>query len=146
MLMEARLQRMKEIPKDQILRAKLMQLKLKMEEYLNNPVYDGQMHFAHFLKTYVDTLYSKRVEFASDINETPVFLSKVINGHREPKEEFILKLMIHSEKVFDGFVEFKEHIWYQIYLHEKLCEAMSNRHKWQPLIEKDVKFTTSIFE
>jgi tRNA uridine 5-carboxymethylaminomethyl modification enzyme len=89
--MQARLERMKNVPKEQILRAKLLQLKMKMEDYLKNPVYDNQNHFAQFLEFYVDTIYSKRIDFAKDINVTPNFLSKIINSHREPKEEFILK-------------------------------------------------------
>jgi hypothetical protein len=140
-LMHARLERMKNIPKEQILRAKLLQLKLKMENYLKEPVYDEENHFAEFLKTYVDTIYSKRSEFARDINVTPVFLSKVINRHREPKEEFILKLMIHSEKVFQHVTEFHKKTWYQVYLHEKLCETMSSQDEWRPEIEKQIKLT-----
>ena len=38
-LMEARLMRMKKLSKYQIIRAKLLQLKLKMEEYLNNKLF-----------------------------------------------------------------------------------------------------------
>jgi hypothetical protein len=140
-LMKARLERMKNIPKEQILRAKLLQLKLKMENYLKEPVYDDENHFAEFLKTYVDTIYSKRSEFARDINVTPVFLSKVINRHREPKEEFILKLMIHSEKVFQHVAEFHKKTWYQVYLHEKLCDTMSSQDEWRPEIEKQIKLT-----
>ena len=37
-LMEARLRRMKMLSKDQITKAKLLQLKLKMEEFINHPV------------------------------------------------------------------------------------------------------------
>jgi len=140
-LMQARLERMKNISKEQILRAKLLQLKLKMEDYLKEPVYDNKNHFAEFLKTYVDTIYSKRSEFARDINVTPVFLSKVINRHREPKEEFILKLMIHSEKVFQHVAEFQKRTWYQVYLHEKLCDTMSSQDVWRPEIEKQIKLT-----
>jgi hypothetical protein len=140
-LMQARLERMKNLPKEQILRAKLLQLKLKMENYLQEPVYDSQNHFAHFLETYVDTIYTKRSDFAEDINVTPNFLSKVINSHREPKEEFILKLMIHSEKVFKNVGEFHKKTWYQIYFHEKLCDTMSSQDKWRPKIEKQVKVT-----
>ena len=36
-LMEARLKRMKNLSNEQIVKAKLMQLRLKMEEYLKNP-------------------------------------------------------------------------------------------------------------
>lgn len=143
-LMQARLERMKHVTKDQILRAKLLQLKLKMENYLKEPVYDNQNHFAYFLETYVDAIYSRRSEFAKDVNITPVFLSQVINNHREPKEEFILKLMIHSEKAFKHVGEFHKTTWYQVYFHEKLCDTMSKQEKWRPKIEKQVKLTVSI--
>jgi len=139
-IMEARLDRMKNLPKEQILRVKLLQLKLKMENYLKEPLYDNKNHFSSFLETYVDVIYSKRSDFANDINVTPVFLSKVINSHREPKEEFILKLMIHSEKVFKNVGEFHKKTWYQIYYHEKLCDTMSSQDKWRPDIEKQIKF------
>lgn len=145
-LMQARLERMKNLSKEQILHAKLMQLKLKMENYLNSQVYDDQNHFAHFLETYVDAIYLKRSEFARDINVTPVFLSQVINSHREPKEEFILKLMIHSEKVFKHVADFNKKTWFQIYFHEKLCDTMASQDKWGPEIEKQVKLTESILE
>ncbi len=143
-LMQARLDRMKNLTEKQILRAKLLQLKLKMENYLKEPVYDNQNHFSQFLETYVDVIYSKRSDFAKDINITANFLSKIINNHREPKEEFILKLMIHSEKVFEQVGEFHNRTWFQIYFHEKLCDTMSSQHKWRPEIEKQVKVTEFI--
>lgn len=140
-LMKARLEKMNNLSAEQILQAKLMQLKLKMESYLKEPVYDNQNHFAEFLKTYIDSIYSKRSEFAKDINVTPVFLSKVINSHREPKEEFILKLMIHSEKVFKKVGKFHNTTWYQVYYQEKICDTISNQSKWRPKIEKHVKLS-----
>lgn len=143
-LMQARLDRMKNLPREQVLKAKLLQLKLRMESYLKEPVYDSQNHFANFLESYVDTIYSKRSDFAKDINITPVLLSQVINSHREPKEEFILKLMIHSEKVFKYVGEFQKKTWYQIYFHEKLCDTMSSQEKWRPKIEKQVRLTELI--
>ncbi len=88
-LMEARLRRMKMLSNDQITKAKLLQLKLKMEEFINHPVYDNHNHFSNFLKFYIDSIYSKRSIFAKDINVDPVSLSQVINNHREPKDEFI---------------------------------------------------------
>lgn len=145
-LMEARLERMKNLPKEQILRAKLLQLKLRMEDYLKEPVYDNQKHFIGFLEAYIDAIYSKQSRFAAAINVTPVFLSKVINNHQEPKEEFILKLMVHSEKVFKNVGEFRKETWYQIYFHEKLCDTMSSQDKWRPEIEKQVKVAELLSE
>lgn len=142
-LMEARLMRMKNLSKNQIIRAKLMQLKLKMEEYLKQPIYDERNHFSDFLKSYVDTIYSTRNRFAHDINIKPIRLSQVINNHREPKDEFIMKLMIHSEKVYKNICEFQKKTWYQVYFHEKICDTMSSQEKWRPNIEKDIKISES---
>jgi hypothetical protein len=144
LLMEARLRRMKNLSKDQIAKAKLLQLKLKMEEYIKQPVYDKINHFSDFLKLYIDSIYSKRSAFARDIDVAPVNLSQVINNHREPKEEFIMKLMIHSEKVYKNVCEFHKKIWYQVYYHEKICYTMSNQEQWRPKIEKHIKISEAI--
>jgi hypothetical protein len=140
-LMEARLRRMKMLSKDQITKAKLLQLKLKMEEFINHPVYDNNNHFSNFLKFYIDSIYSKRSTFANDINVDPVSLSQVINNHREPKDEFILKLMIHSERAYKDVCSFNKKIWYQIYFNNKICEIMAKQEQWQPEIEKQVRIS-----
>lgn len=145
-LMQARLERMKNLSKEQIVRAKLLQLKLKMENYLKEPVYDNHNYFTNFLETYIDAISSQRNKFAKDINITPVFLSQVINNHREPNEEFILKLMIHSEKAFEDVCDFHKKIWYQIYFQEKICDTMSRQEQWRPKIEKQVKLSELIKE
>lgn len=143
-LMEARLARMKNLSKEQITKAKLLQLKLKMEEYIKNPVYDNHSCFTEFLKLYIDSIYSKRSTFAKDINVAPVSLSQVINNHREPKKEFIMKLMIHSEKVYKNVCEFHNKSWYQVYFLEKICETMSNQEQWRPEIEKHIRISEAI--
>lgn len=140
-LMQARLDRMNSLSKDQIIRAKLMQLKLKMENYLKESIHDNCNHFTGFLETYIDSIYAKRNEFAKDIDITPVFLSQIINKHREPKEEFILKLMIHSDMAFKKVCDFHKKIWYQVYFHEKICDTMSNQDQWRPQLEKHVKLS-----
>jgi hypothetical protein len=140
-LMQARLDRMKNLSKEEILRAKLLQLKWQMGNFLKDPVYDNNKNFSHFLEKYVDAIYSKRIYFANDININANLLSKIINNHREPTEEFILKLMIHSEKIFAKVGEFHKQTWYEIYLQDKLCDTMSRQDKWRPEIEKQVRLT-----
>lgn len=143
-LMEARLMRMKNLSKDQVIRAKLLQLKLRMEEYIKKPVYDKHNYFSEFLKLYIDIIYPKRSFFAKDIDIAPVSLSQVINNHREPKEEFILKLMIHSEKAYKNVCEFHKKTWFQVYYHEKICDTMSNQEQWRPKVEKHVRLSETI--
>lgn len=143
-LMEARLKRMKNLSQDEIIRAKLIQLKLKMEEYIKQPVYDNRNYFSDFLKTYIDTIYSRRNRFAHDIDITPIRLSQVINSHRDPKDEFIMRLMIHSERVYENICKFHKQTWYQVYFHEKICDTMSSQKEWRPKVEKHVKLSESI--
>lgn len=138
-LMEARLDRMKNLSKDQIIRAKLLQLKLKMEEYIQKPVYTNHNFFTEFLTSYIDIVYTKRNNFASDVDITPVRLSQVLNNHREPKDEFMLRLMIHSEKIYEKICQFHKKTWYQVYYHEKICATMSKQDEWRPQVEKHVK-------
>lgn len=140
LLMEARLNRMKNLSKEDIVRAKLMQLKLQMENYVKQPICDSRNYFSEFLKSYIDAIYSKRNVFAKDIDITAVSLSQVINNHREPKDEFIRKLMIHSEKVYSNICDFSKKTWYEVYFHEKICDTMSSQQEWRPKIEKQVKF------
>ena len=143
-LMEARLQRMQNLSEDQIVKAKLLQLKLKMEEYIKKPIYEDYNFFTNFLASYIDTVYSKRNTFANDIDITPIRLSQVLNNHREPKEEFMLRLMIHSEKTFKNVCHFHKKTWYQVYFHEKICDTMSSQDEWRPSVEKHVKFSKLI--
>ena len=145
-LMEARLKRMKNLSRDQIIRAKLVQLKLRMEEFIKQPVFDNRNYFSEFLKSYIDTIYSKRNLFASDIDITPVRLSQVINNHRKPKDEFIKRLMIHSENIYENVCAFNNKIWYQVYFHQIICDTMSKQKEWRPKVEKHVTFSESIDE
>ena len=143
-LMEARLQRMRNLPSDKIMQAKLLQLKLKMEEYLEQPVYDDNDFFTGFLTSYIDIIYSKRSDFANDIDITPVRLSQVLHRHREPQDEFILRLMIHSEKTYENICQFPKKTWYQVFYHEKICDTISSQAVWRPEVEKHVNISKLI--
>ena len=140
-LMEARLQRMHNISDEQIIRARLLQLKLQMEEFISNPVVEDRNYFTDFLVMYVDALYSKRNNFAKDIDISPVSLSQVLNNHREPKVEFLLRLMIHSEKVYRNISAFEKNTWFQVYYHEKICDTLSRQNQWRPEEEKHVNIS-----
>ena len=140
-LMEARLERMNNVSEEKILKARLLQLKLQMEEYLEKQVYSGLNYFTDSLKMYIDMLYSKRSNFAKDMDISPVSLSQVLNNHREPKVEFLLRLMIHSEEVYKNICPFKKHTWFRVYYHEKICDTMSNQDHWMPEEEKHVNIS-----
>jgi len=143
-LMKMRLERMQNLSREQIVKAKLIQLKLAMEEYIKSPVYDDQNHFLDFLETYVDTIYSRRNKFAKDVNISSVRLSQIINKHRSPSEDFLLRLMVHSEKVYESICEFKKMMWYQVFFYEKIYDTMASQDEWRPSIEKEIKLSESL--
>jgi len=145
-LLEARLKRLNSLSRNQIIKAKLLQLKLKMQEYLSQPVYEEHNFFTSFLSNYVDTIYDKRTMFAKDINITPVSLSQILNNHREPKEEFMFRLMLHSELAFKNVCEFQKKTWYQVYYHEKICDTMANQDEWRPTEKKHVKIKNAVLK
>ncbi|MEM6687364.1 MAG: hypothetical protein AAF617_16410 [Bacteroidota bacterium] len=137
-LMEARLRRMKRLSDDQIIHAKLLQLKLKMQAFVAQSIPSSQDSFASFLKIYIEIIYSKRAVFAQDIGVTPVILSQIINNHRAPKDEFIVKLMIHSARIYENVCAFPTALWYKVYFHEKLCTMLSMQEQQLATLEKEV--------
>lgn len=145
-LMEARLNRLNGLTRNQIIKAKLLQLKLRMEDFIQQPVYEEYDFFTGFLSSYIDTIYEKRVMFAKDMSITPVSLSQILNNHREPKEEFMFRLMLHSELTFKNICEFQKETWYQVYYHEKICDTMANQDEWRPAETKNVKIKNAVLE
>ena len=138
-LLKARLQRLKNVTEHDILKTKLLQIKWQMEDYVKCGQPNNEYGFAYFLATYVDTLYSKRIDFANDLNVSAVLLSQVIGKHREPSLDFILKLMVHSKKVFSLLEPFDVSVWYRIYLLDKLHHTLANQSAWLKQYEKQVK-------
>lgn len=145
-LMEARIKKMRNLSGEEIIRAKLIQLKLKMEEYLTTSTFEKSHYFSDFLRIYIDTIYTKRSGFADDIDITPILLSQIINNHREPNGEFFQKLMIHSEKMFRNICEFQPQIWYQVFYQEKLHHTLSTQDSWKPRMEEHVRISEPLIK
>ena len=143
-LMEARLKRLNGLSRNQIITAKLLQLKLKMQEYVSQPADEEHNFFTSFLTSYIDTIYDKRSMFAKDISITPVSLSQVLNNHREPNEQFMHRLMLHSELAYKDVCEFQKKIWYQVYYHEKICNTMAEQKEWYPAEKNHVNIDNAI--
>ncbi len=128
-----------------IITPKLLQLKYQMEEYLENPVCSNQPLFPKFLKNYVDTLYEKRKGFANDMDIEPTTLSHLINNHREPKDTFIYRLIIHSETTYKNICDFEKELWPKVFYQDKVCDFLSSSEKWKKTEVKHVKNNAIIF-
>jgi transcriptional regulator with XRE-family HTH domain len=92
--------------KDHSLRFKLLQLKYQMEDSVNSP-FKVHSSFGYFLKKYVDILNLKRYQFADEISIDATYLSQLINRHRSPSEEIIIRLELHSRNLINALTWFK---------------------------------------
>ncbi|RYM30853.1 hypothetical protein ERX46_17375 [Brumimicrobium glaciale] len=138
-IMHARELRFKDRKEKDITIAKLLQIKYQMDEYLENPLCNNQPYFPKFLESYVDSLYDKRKNFAIDIDIEPTTLSHIINGHRQPKDSFIYRLIVHSEAVFENISNFDKDLWPKIFYQDKVCEFLSSSEEWKKTESKHVR-------
>ncbi|NLR65694.1 helix-turn-helix transcriptional regulator [Chitinophaga varians] len=76
--------------------ANLLQLKFRLEEYIDNREFDDKLTFGYFLKEYLQLIHKKRNEFAAEIDIHETLLSQLINNHRAPSESVIIRLELHS--------------------------------------------------
>ena len=74
----------------------LLQLKIQVEDYIQNKEFDPELTFGHFLKQYVDLFRVKRKDFADEISIDTTLLSQFINEHRMPPDYIAIRLEIHS--------------------------------------------------
>lgn len=92
--------------KDQTLHFRLLQLKYQIEDYISKP-FNERYTFGFFLKNYVDVLAIKRYQFAKEISIDETYLSQLINRHRLPSEEIMIRLELHSRNLIKALLWFK---------------------------------------
>lgn len=124
--------------------AKLLQLNYQMEAYLEEDLEEGDHnsgpYFTRFLNTYVNILYKKKKDFASDLSIDPIVLSQVLNMHRDPQESFIHRLVVHSIASFEKVCEFSQDLWPRIFYKDKVCKFLSNQNT---LKEAEARYVTT---
>ena len=137
-MLKMRKAKAREMPVELAQSMTLLQLKLQMESYITNPESSSGPLFAEFLKTYVDTLYKRRKDFAADLSIDPMMLSQVLNNHRDPQDTFMYRLIIHSEASFKGLTGFKRDLWPRVYYQDKVNRFISTENEVREAEEKYV--------
>ena len=125
-ILKARAQRFQKRSEEEKTVAKLMQLKYLMEEYVEDTVCKSGSSFSTFLSTYVDILYPKRKQFAEDISVKPITLSHIIHKHREPRDSFFHRLILHSQETYKSICKFEEELWIKVYFQDKVCSLKNS--------------------
>jgi plasmid maintenance system antidote protein VapI len=100
---------------------KIMQFKFRIEDYLSSENFNPKLTFSFFLKEYVNLLNKKRKNFAQEIDIDETELSQLINRHRLPNENIIIRLEIHSNNSIPAIV------WYKLIEREKEHSIRTNK-------------------
>jgi plasmid maintenance system antidote protein VapI len=132
-LREARARAQSEMSDKDRLTLKLMQLKFKMEDYLEGESFDPKLTFSYFLKEYVGILNKKRKSFAQDIDIDETELSQLINRHRHPNDNIMVRLEIHSNNSISAVT------WYRLVEKEKVYALKTN----VALRQREKKYVTN---
>lgn len=106
--------------RDNSIRFKLLQLKFQMEDFINNPL-DDRNSFGTFLKQYIEAINVKQFQFADEISIDKTYLSQLINQHRSPSEEVMIRLEIHSRNIINAVT------WFKLAEREKEIEIRTNK-------------------
>lgn len=92
---------------EQEMYSRLLQLKFQLEEYIGNSQYKESLNFGYFLNQYVSRQDKKDKQFANEVDVTPSVLSQYMNNHRKPKDEFVIRLELHSNGMIPAISWFK---------------------------------------
>ncbi|MBS1737946.1 MAG: hypothetical protein JSS98_15285 [Bacteroidetes bacterium] len=120
-LKAARAKVQSEMTAEDKLTSDILQLRFQLEDYLNNEKFDPRLKFSYFLKAYVQLLNKKRKVFAREINIDETELSQLINDHRHPSENIIIRLELHSNNAIPAIA------WYKLIEREKEHYIITNK-------------------
>lgn len=132
-LKEARKRTQEQMAEKERLVMKIMQFKFQIDDYLKDKNFNAERTFGHFLKEYVSILNKKRKDFAKEIDIDETELSQLINRHRLPNENIMVRLEIHSNNSIPAVT------WYKLLEKEK--EFLIRTNKKLRLAEK--KYVTN---
>lgn len=121
LLKAARIKVQSEMTEEDRLMSALLQFKFQLEDYLSNDKFDPKLKFSHFLKEYVHLLNKKQKTFAEEIDIDETELSQLINNHRLPSDNIIIRLEIHSNNTIPAIA------WYKLIEREKEHNIITNK-------------------
>jgi plasmid maintenance system antidote protein VapI len=132
-LKEARKKAQSGMTEKERLVSRVLQLKFQIEDYLNSERFNPKFTFGYFLSAYVTLLNKKRKNFAQEIDIAETELSQLINTHRLPNENILIRLEIHSNNSIPAVV------WYKIIEKGKEYSIRTNK----ALRQQEKKYVTN---
>lgn len=121
-LRKLRLERLKSMSDQQMLRGQLFRMKLLMKEYFKDNIYLPNFSFASQLRSYLNLLNITHSQFAEDIGIHKTRLSRLINDREDPNIELLYRLEKHSGGLISASY------WYKLYSRKMEADIKNNDH------------------
>jgi plasmid maintenance system antidote protein VapI len=125
-----RMERLKNMTAEEIQFGKLVQLKLKINDYLAENKFHESYTFGRQLKQYVKIISRTNKEFAADIGIHPTKLSRIINGKERPNVDLMYRLEEHSNGKIPA------HRWWRVHSMELEHQIRTDTNKKAVAAEK----------
>lgn len=109
----------KEVSDEDRLRLRFLHLKFQINEFLKGA--HSEHKFGFFLSLYMKCLELNGKTFAQEMNIKPSTLSQFIHNQRDPNEEVMMRLEIHSN------YNFSAGLWYGILAQQKVLELKNDK-------------------
>jgi hypothetical protein len=109
-----------QLTENQILYAKVKQLRYLIEDYAKSSNYNEELTFSYFLRKYIKLSYKINKNFAKDIELPDTELSSILNKGRAPSKKTIVRLELHSNNTIPAIY------WYKLLEKQKEHELDTN--------------------
>ncbi len=120
-LVAYRMELLKNMTKEDHLRADLLQVKYQMEDVIESLEYQGTRHFGYFLSAYIRAVQKKQKEFAAEISIDETRLSRIIHNKEFPNDELFIRLELHSNNTIPALS------WFLLAEKEKAYNISTNK-------------------
>lgn len=121
----ARKKAKEQLNENQILYARVQQLKFLIEDYAKSNSYNKDFSFAYFLRKYIKLNYKINKHFAKDIELPETELSSILNKGRAPSKRTIVRLELHSNNTISAVS------WYKLLEKQKEYELQTDKESRQ---------------
>ncbi|MCF2491617.1 helix-turn-helix transcriptional regulator [Dyadobacter sp. CY347] len=115
-----RQKRIAEMSDQEKLYGQLLQLKIHIEDYIKEEVFDPKKGFSYFLKSYIELQHKKKNEVASELNIHKTKLSQLLSGNRAPSDDIFIRLEFHSNQ----FITARD--WFRLSVKQQEYTIMTN--------------------
>lgn len=106
-LRRMRFERLAQMTSEQKIYADLLQLRFKLEDYVNGFTFDPQRSFGYYLTEYIHIFRKTNKNFAEDINVHESRLSRMLKDKESPNIELMYRLERHSGELIPALIWWK---------------------------------------